>query len=44
MVNEYVLHVGTVSDDFEYIMQYCSQDDYSVYKRMVNFIDLEKSL
>ena len=44
MINDYVLHVGIISDDFDSVMQYCNQDDYDFYKKLVNFIDLENSL
>lgn len=44
MINEYILHVGLVSDKFDSIMQFCEKEEYEFYRKLVNFIDLEKSL
>lgn len=44
MINEYVWRVGLTTDDFESIMQYCNGDEYVFYTKLVNFIELEKSL
>ncbi len=44
MINEYVLHVGKTTNDFESIMQHCNRDEYSFYTKLVNFIEIENSL
>jgi hypothetical protein len=44
MINEYVLKVGIVADDFETVMQFCNEDEYKFYKNLVDFIELENSL
>ena len=44
MINEYVWRVGLSADNFDSIMQYCNWDEYIFYTKMVNFIQLEKSL
>lgn len=44
MINEYVLKVGIVADEFETVMQFCNEDEYKFYKNLVDFIELENSL
>ncbi len=44
MIKEYTLHAGRTSDSFNSVMQYCGEDNFNYYKKMVNFIDLENSL
>ena len=44
MIKEYTLHVGNSSDTLIYIMEYCGENDLKYYKKMVDFIDIEKSL
>ena len=44
MINEYVLKVGVISDKFETVMQFCSEEEYEYYKNLVDFIELENSL
>ena len=44
MINEYVLHVGKTTKDFESIMQHCNEDEYLFYTKLVNFIEIENSL
>ena len=45
MINEYVQHswVGP-SDNLTLIMDYCSKEDQNFYKKMINFIEVEKDL
>ena len=43
MINEYTLNVGVISDNFDSIMHYCKEEE-AFYNKLVNFIDLEKSL
>lgn len=43
MVKDYTLHAGVVSETLLSVMEYC-WEGYDSYKKMVNFIDVEKSL
>ena len=44
MINEYVLHAGTTSEDLTEAMNYCNEDDTKFYRKVVDFIDIENSL
>lgn len=45
MIPEYIWHSGVTSADIlGSVMNFCSEEDFQYYKKMVNFIDIDNSL